>query len=99
MGTQMGSQVRAIHRLSAADLRRREPGVYADGGGLLLQVSTGRDGKVNRSWLFRYTTNARTRDMGLGSLITVSLSEAREAALQCRKFDPNSVLNPGAGIF
>jgi integrase len=77
---------RAIHRLTGADLRRRQPGAYADGGGLWLQVSRSKDGKqINRSWLFCYAAVGREREMGLGSLFTVSLAEAREAALQCRK--------------
>jgi len=69
-------------RLSArkvATLRKR--GRYADGGGLYLQVSqTG-----TKSWLFRYMLNGKARQMGLGAVHTVSLAEAREAALQCRK--------------
>jgi integrase len=77
---------RAIHRLTGADLRRTKPGMYADGGGLWLQITISKDGKQrNRSWIFRYTTGERSREMGLGSLITVSLAEARDAALQCRK--------------
>ena len=40
---------------------------------------------ISRSWIFRYTLNDRTRHMGLGSLQSVSLSEAREAAAQARR--------------
>ena len=77
---------RTIHRLSGADLRRKTPGMYADGGGLWLQVTTSKDGRqANRSWIFRYTVGNRTREMGLGSLITVGLADARDAALKCRK--------------
>ena len=76
---------RGIHKLSGADLRRRKPGMYSDGGGLFLQATEGADGNIRRSWIFRYTIAGRKRDMGLGSLDTVSLSEARDVALQCRK--------------
>jgi hypothetical protein len=38
-----------------------------------------------RSWVFRFSLFGRAREMGLGSLDTVSLAEAREAALECRK--------------
>jgi integrase len=77
---------RSLHRLRGADLKRRDPGNYADGGGLYLQVTLASGGEgVNRSWIFRYETGARERHMGLGSAATVSLAEAREAALQCRK--------------
>jgi integrase len=74
---------RAIHRLTGADLKRKQPGRYADGGGLWLQVTTGK--QINRSWLFRYSVAGREREMGLGSTHTVSLAEAREAARECRK--------------
>lgn len=61
--------------------RATEPGLYGDGDGLYLQV--GPTGK--RSWIFRYTNAGRRRDMGLGSLDLVSLSEARAKALDARK--------------
>lgn len=77
---------KGINRLSATDLRRNKPGLYFDGGGLALQVTAARDGKgFSRSWIFRWTRGERTRSMGLGSVITVSLAEARAAALECRK--------------
>lgn len=57
------------------------PGLHADGGGLYLQV--GKSG--SKSWIFRFTRNKVTRDMGLGPLNTVSLSDARDQALECRK--------------
>jgi len=75
-----------IHRLTGASVRRVEPGLYADGGGLYLQVTKAKGGGVNRSWLFRFKAGKdRDRWMGLGALHTISLVEAREAALQCRK--------------
>ena len=61
--------------------RTTEPGLYGDGDGLYLQV--GPTGK--RSWIFRYTNAGRRRDMGLGSLDLVGLSEARAKALDARK--------------
>lgn len=74
--------MRLHHRLSAlAVSRQKTPGMYADGGGLYLQVS--RSG--SKSWIFRYAMEGREREMGLGPLHTVSLSEARELALEARK--------------
>jgi integrase len=70
-----------IHKLTATDLKRRQPGLYGDGGGLWLQVT----GDVWRSWIFRFTINGRRREMGLGPITDVSLSEARTEALRCRK--------------
>jgi integrase len=56
-------------------------GRYADGGGLYLQVSS----NGAKSWLFRYMMNNKARQMGLGSVRTFSLPEARETATKCRK--------------
>jgi integrase len=57
-------------------------GFYCDGGGLYLQVS--RTG--SKSWVFRYAIAGRKRDMGLGSLATFTLAEARERARKMRQF-------------
>lgn len=71
-----------IHRLKALAVERtKEPGMYADGAGLYLQVARG----GSKSWIFRYRFGGREREMGLGPLHTVSLAEAREAALEARK--------------
>jgi integrase len=56
-------------------------GYYGDGGGLFLQVSK----YGSKSWVFRFKANGRLREMGLGSLDTYSLAEARERARACRK--------------
>jgi len=61
--------------------RMSQPGYYADGGGLYLQVSGG----GAKSWIFRFTANGRRREMGLGALHTIGLSEARDVARDCRK--------------
>jgi integrase len=67
----------AIHRLSALVVRNiKQPGCYADGGNLYLQVSPG----GAKSWLFRYRINARAREMGLGPLHAVDLDAARTLA-------------------
>jgi len=74
--------VRSINRLSArkvASEQRR--GMHADGGGLYLQISR----FDTKSWVFRFTLEKKTRDMGLGPVHTISLSEARAEAEKCRK--------------
>jgi integrase len=58
--------------------------MHADGGGLYLQVTKGATG-INRSWIYRYTLNGRTREMGIGSLDLYGLSEARTLALDARR--------------
>jgi len=66
---------------SAVRSRSKKPGYYLDGNGLYLQVSkTG-----SRSWIFRYTLNGRTREMGLGSLTAFGLAQARERAQRARQ--------------
>src|SRR5262249_19163637 len=58
-----------------------EPGMYADGAGLYLQVrSAENNGPPAKSWIYRYATAIGERYMGLGSLSTVSLAAARAAA-------------------
>jgi integrase len=59
----------------------KKPGLHADGAGLYLHVS--KNGA--RSWIFRWKRAGRLRDMGLGPLHTISLAEARDNALACRK--------------
>jgi integrase len=74
--------MRTINRLSAQGVARNvKPGLYADGGGLYLQIT-----KAGvKSWLFRYMREGKARGMGLGPLHTISLAEARTRALECRK--------------
>lgn len=55
--------------------------MYADGGGLYLQVS--RSG--TKSWIFRYAINGREREMGLGPLHTITLADARSLATEARR--------------
>jgi integrase len=73
------------NRLRAVDLPRiSKAGYHHDGGGLYLQVREGKNG-ITRSWVFRYTRLGKARNMGLGPLHTISLSEARVKAREARK--------------
>ena len=73
---------RHIDRLSAILVKSlSSPGYYADGNGLLLQVSP----SGSKSWIFRFSKEGKRREMGLGPLHTVSLAMAREKALACRR--------------
>jgi integrase len=77
-----GVEMRSLSRLNALTVGRlKEPGMYADGGGLYLQVS--RSG--TKSWIFRFAMNGREREMGLGPLHTIGLSDARLFATEARK--------------
>jgi hypothetical protein len=73
---------REINKLAAVTLNNLKPGLHGDGGGLWLQVTPNRRG---RSWVFRYSFQGKAREMGLGSLNTISLAEAREMARECRR--------------
>ena len=58
----------------------RDPGRYADGGGLHLYIS-----KAGRkSWVQRITIDRRRRDIGLGAFPSVGLAQAREKAADNR---------------
>ena len=73
---------RVHNRLTALKVARaKRPGMYADGGSLYLRVADG----GSKQWMFRYITNGRLRDMGLGPVHTLSLAEAREKAAEARK--------------
>lgn len=83
---------RALEKLSAAAVKNtNKPGSYGDGGGLWLHVgpnavdANGKPTKTGKSWLYRYMINGKAREMGLGPLHTIGLSEARELARQARK--------------
>src|SRR5215208_4273170 len=75
----MARKVGKLSALAVAQTKRR--GYYSDGGGLFLQVSA----SGAKSWVFRFKEAGRLREMGLGPLHTVSLAEARQKALECRK--------------
>ncbi|KVF56748.1 integrase [Burkholderia cenocepacia] len=73
---------RAINRLSQLTVAKTtKPGLYADGGGLYLQITTA----GVKSWLFRYMRNGKARGMGLGPVHTIGLADARASALDCRR--------------
>ena len=73
---------RKMKQLTAvAVAKKKEPGLYADGGGLYLRIGpTGA-----KSWIFRYMLDGRRRDMGLGPEHAVPLADARLRAEELRK--------------
>jgi len=73
---------REIGKLSAVAVRgQNKPGLYADGGGLYLQVTEA----GAKTWIFRFMLTGKRRDMGLGAVHTVTLAEARQTATEARK--------------
>ncbi|MFO1143163.1 MAG: tyrosine-type recombinase/integrase [Amaricoccus sp.] len=72
--------MRALNRLSAASVKAGRPGKFNDGGGLWLHRRE--DGGAQ--WFLRVTVAGRRREMGLGSLASVSLKAARDEAAKWR---------------
>jgi Arm DNA-binding domain len=70
-----------IEKLTGKQIKNAKPGHHADGGGLYLQKREGGSG----SWIFRYMRNGKENWLGLGSLDTVGVTEAREQARQMRQ--------------
>jgi integrase len=73
---------RAIGRLTALKVEKaKEPGMYADGGGLYLRVTdTGA-----KNWVLRFMLDRRPRWMGLGPLALYGLQDARNRSLDARR--------------
>jgi len=68
------------------------PGIYADGGGLYVRVRSA----GTRSWVYIYTFSGKREEMGLGSLLNISLARARDMASAAREMvldgdDPKAV--------
>ena len=76
---------RIFQRLSLVKVKNAKAGMWSDGGGLYLQCTSRTDGKLRKSWIFRYASGGRERQMGLGSIAIIGLAEAREKATECRR--------------
>jgi integrase len=61
-------------KLNARKVATARPGRYNDGGNLYLFVKS----REARSWVFRYMIDGKPRWLGIGSIDTVSLDEARD---------------------
>ena len=72
---------RANNKLTPLAIKNAsKPGLYGDGLGLYLQVSS----FGTKSWLFRFMRDGVARKMGLGAVHTVTLAHARQRAAQAR---------------
>jgi integrase len=78
---------RPTNRLSTLTLKKDlPPGLYADGGGLYMQVSQ----QKTKAWIFRFTRAGVPRKMGLGSVSVktddkrITLADARQKATAAR---------------
>ena len=83
---------RAMGKLTAIGVKTAKSGRHADGKGLYLLVKeTGA-----RSWVLRIVVDGRRRDFGLGPADLVTLTEARDKAIEGRRIvrdggDPGKV--------
>ena len=67
---------RILAKLTALSVKNAKPGRHADGLGLYLRVKP----SGARSWLLRVQVSGRRRDIGLGSITDLTLTEAREVS-------------------
>jgi hypothetical protein len=75
---------RQTNRLSALSIKKElPPGLYADGGGLYLQVSQ----QKTKAWIFRFTRAGVPRKMGLGP-VSVKSNDKRASRLLTRARRP-----------
>jgi len=73
---------RQVNRLSARTVTTvSKPGRHADGNGLYLTV----DRSGAKRWVFLFRWGGKLKEMGLGGLSSVSLSEAREKPAEARR--------------
>ncbi len=71
-----------LNRLTAREVAgAKDRGHYPDGGGLYLRVGAA----GTRSWVFRYTRQGKTREMGLGAANDVTLAKARKLPADARE--------------
>jgi integrase len=89
MGRDMGRRfgggaavAKTSERLSAIRVANlKGPGYFADGANLYFRIAVG----GTRGWIFRFTIQGRTRDMGLGSYPEIALATARKFACKYRE--------------
>lgn len=67
-------------RLKAVTVTKLKPGIHGDGGGLYLHVQD----SGSRSWILRTMVCGKRCEIGLGSLTTKSLEDARVDAVNLR---------------
>ncbi len=72
---------RARNKLNVKQVEHlKKIGVHSDGGGLYLRIR-----KSGRSWIFIGTVNGERFELGLGSVLDVTLAKAREKATEVRQ--------------
>ena len=78
-GTEWGT---GVPKLTALEVKKANPGIYADGDGLYLCVSS----SLSHTWVFRFSWRGSRPEMGLGSFKPkTELADAREARDEARR--------------
>jgi integrase len=73
---------RSVNKLNARQIAAlKQDGRYSDGGGLYLVVGPG----ASRRWTFLFRWRGKLKEMGLGSLASVPLADARQKASETRR--------------
>jgi integrase len=73
---------RNANRLTARQVETiADPGRYADGHGLYLNVRPG----LSRQWLFRFRWQGKLKEMSLGAHPAISLKHARDLAIDAKR--------------
>lgn len=95
------------HLLSSREVAAaKEPGRYADGGGLYLIIRQ-RGDRLDKLWQYRWRKGGRgsqvERTLGLGPVKDVTLADARDKAAACRRAldagrDPKAALAKNAAV-
>jgi integrase len=73
--------VQRINRFINDCKKQKKTKILGDGGNLYIRATAA----ATASWIFRYERDGRSHEMGLGSVATFSLDEARERARKCRQ--------------
>ncbi|MBJ6373134.1 tyrosine-type recombinase/integrase [Sedimentitalea arenosa] len=89
--------MKPIGKLPPNILKTAKPGKYSDGGGLYLLVTGRTDkGQAKGSWIYRYTYLKQRYEIGLGSVQSLSLAQARSERDRWREYstDKRHPMNP-----
>lgn len=83
-----------IHLLKPRQVTTLPVGFHSDGSNLYLRVA----GPNSRQWVFRYSRAGKVRQLGLGSTVDRSITDARDLAQKMREavrdgLDPAALLN------
>ena len=85
LGRATAAMARQVHRLSAIKVAKEfRPGLFADGAGLYLRISAGRNSGKRWVFLYRRPRDGKRCEIGLGGITSVSLARAREKATEAR---------------